>query len=325
MRILVGTVGQSILASDDGGDSWQRLGPRNGFQSDGIVRTLINDPNDPAVLYAGTDQGILRSDDAGRCWQRLGGVLADKTVWRIALHPTDPKVLFAGTGTPSLPGLYRSQDAGASWQQLPVEIAPDCPNVGVPRVTDIAIDPAEPRNIWVSIEVDGARFSSDGGDTWTRIDARDWNPDGHAAVVAAGPPKTVFLTMSNEIHITEDDGVSWRKLGVKNVFPWTHVRDLVFDSQNPHEAWAAIGDFTPGTKGALMHTTDLCKSWQQVDMPVPPNSAMWVVRMQPDNPDLMFAASRYGYLYRSDDHGRSWSKLTREFSEISSVVWVPEA
>jgi hypothetical protein len=53
---------------------------------------------------------------------------------------------------------------------------------------------------------------------------------------------------------------------------------------------------------------------------------MWVVRTQPDTPSLVLAASRYGYLYRSDDRGTSgtWTKLRREFSEVSSIIWVPE-
>jgi hypothetical protein len=37
----------------------------------------------------------------------------------------------------------------------------------------------------------------------------------------------------------------------------------------------------------------------------------------------MFAASRYGYLYRSDDGGASWVKLRRELSEIAAVCWLP--
>ena len=32
----------------------------------------------------------------------------------------------------------------------------------------------------------------------------------------------------------------------------------------------------------------------------------------------------YGYLYRSDDGGDSWRKLWREFSEVSSVLWIPQ-
>lgn len=322
MRVLVGTIGQSILATDDG-ESWSRIGPNQGFHSDAIVRTLVNDPAQPEVLWAGTDQGILRSEDGGRKWQNLGGLLAGRTVWRIALHPSDPQVIYAGTGTPSTPGIFKSEDGGATWRALPVDIAEDCPNVGVPRITDIAIDPQDPNNMWASVEVDGMRYSRDGGESWSRISGAIKNPDGHAAVVTSGPPKSVFLTVNNEIHISRDNGENWQAVGVKQRFPWTHVRDVVFDAADPCSAWAAIGDFTPGTTGTLMHTCDAGDTWERVDMPVQPNSAMWVVRTQPDDPNLIFAASRYGYLYRSDDRGKSWAKLAREFSEVSSVAWVP--
>jgi hypothetical protein len=59
-------------------------------------------------------------------------------------------------------------------------------------------------------------------------------------------------------------------------------------------------------------------------MPVEPNSAMWVVRTQPDLPRRVLAASRYGYVYESDDCGESFRKLRREFSEVSSIVWIPD-
>jgi photosystem II stability/assembly factor-like uncharacterized protein len=169
MRVLVGTVGQSVLATDDG-EHWGRLGPINGFHSDAIVRTLINAPDAPNVIWAGTDQGILRSDDGGRSWSRLEGPLARQQVWRISLHPSQSNVVFVGTGTPSSARMFRSEDRGATWTQLDVEIAEECPAVGVPRVTDIAIDPLEPTRMWASIEVDGMRQSTDGGQTWRRIE-----------------------------------------------------------------------------------------------------------------------------------------------------------
>ncbi len=324
MRILVGTVGQSILASEDEGESWQRLAPRNGVHSDGVVRTLVNDPRKPRVIMAGTDKGILVSEDGGRCWEGLGGPLSGQQVWRIAFHPADEKVLFAGTGTPSRPGIYRSGDGGQTWAELDVDIAEECDNVGVPRITDIAIDPLNPQNMYASIEVDGARRSTDGGRTWSAIDPNIFkNPDHHAVVVSPGPPKTVYIVVNNEIHISRDEGVSWQKVGVRERFPYHHVRDLVVDPEDPRTAWATIGVSTPGRTGALARTRDGGETWDTVDMPVQPNSAMWVLRMQPDKPGTMLAGSRYGYLYRSDDGGQTWAKQWREFSEISSIVWSP--
>ena len=323
MRTLVGTIGQSVLATDNG-DRWERCGPNAGFHSDAIVRTLVNRPEKPEVIWAGTDQGILRSDDGGRRWRRLDGFLAGQQVWRVSPHPADDKVVFAGTGTPSRAMVFRSDDDGATWKPLPVEIATECAAVGVPRVTDIAVDPEDPLKLWASIEVDGMRRSTDGGESWQRIDGGITNPDGHAASVTAGPPKSVFLTVNNEIFVSRDDGQTFQAVGVKQQFPYTHIRDVVFDGVDACTAWAAIGDSTPGTTGALMRTHDAGQSWQAAELSQPPNSAMWVVRAQPDDPQRVLAASRYGYLYESHDRGNTFTKLPREFSEVSSIVWVPD-
>ena len=42
MTILVGTVGQGIMRSADGGETWQRVGINQGMHSDALVRTLAN-------------------------------------------------------------------------------------------------------------------------------------------------------------------------------------------------------------------------------------------------------------------------------------------
>lgn len=323
MRTLVGTVGQSVLATDDG-EHWSRSGPTMGFHSDAMVRTLVNRPEQPNVIWAGTDRGILRSADGGRTWARLEGPPSEHQVWRISFHPTEARIVFVGTGTPSVAKIFRSEDDGVTWKQLAVEIAAECPAVGVPRVTDIAVDPLQPMNLWASIEVDGMRRSTDGGESWQRIDGGITNPDGHAATVTSGPPKSVCLTVNNEIFLSRDDGATWQAVGVKEHFPYTHIRDVVFDAVDPCTAWAAIGDATPGTTGVLMRTRDAGQTWERVDMPVEPNSAMWVVRTQPDAPERVLAASRYGYLYESTDGGVSFRKVKREFSEVSSIVWVPD-
>ena len=50
-------------------------------------------------------------------------------------------------------------------------------------------------------------------------------------------------------------------------------------------------------------------------------AAAGFLRVPAAAPDLVLAASRYGYLYRSDDGGDSWRKLWRELGEVSSVLW----
>ena len=65
MTILVGTVGQGVMRSPDGGDTWARVGVNNGLHSDAVVRSMAVHPWRPSVLFVGTDKGLLRSEDAG--------------------------------------------------------------------------------------------------------------------------------------------------------------------------------------------------------------------------------------------------------------------
>ena len=125
------------------------------------------------------------------------------------------------------------------------------------------------------------------------------------------------------VFTSTDDGATWKALGIREVFPMTYPRGIMVQPGSPNVIFVTIGDTTPGRTGTIMRSTDTGKTWESLPLPVPPNTAMWVVNMQPSDPKVVFAGSRYGYLYQSQDGGDSWSKLWREFSEISSVVWMP--
>ena len=322
-NILVGTVGQGVMRSADGGDSWRRVGLDQGLHSDAMVRTLASHPKLPQVVYAGTDKGLYRSDDVGEHWALVDSALSDYTVWALAIDAEEPDRMYAGTGTPTPATIFRTIDGGKTWAKTSMQAAEECPNVGIPRITGIAIDPVDRRSVWVGIEVDGLRHSSDGGDTWTTINGAIPNPDVHNVAVSSGPPRTVVVVVNNDVYTSTDDGATWQSVGVREVFPLTYPRGIMVQPGNPNVIFLTLGDATPGRTGAVMRSVDTGKTWQRLPLPVEPNTAMWVVSSQPSNPQIVFAGSRYGYLYRSDNGGDSWTKLWREFSEISSVLWIP--
>jgi photosystem II stability/assembly factor-like uncharacterized protein len=321
--ILVGTIGQGVMASADDGESWVRTGVRQGMHSDCLVRCLSSDPRRPEVVYAGTDAGLYRTDDGGNHWTLLDAPMTGSTVWSMAIDPVEPRAMFAGTGTPSKPGIYRSTDAGQSWEHLPVEIAADCPAVGIPRPTGIAIDPLDHRRVWVGLEVDGVRYSRDGGDTWTKVNGQLPNPDVHSVLVAAGPAKAVFVVVNDDVWRSTDDGATWQPARAREVFPWHYPRGIAVRPDDARTVFVTLGDSTPGRIGAVMRSRDTGATWQSVGLPAQPNSAIWTVSVPASAPDTVFAASRYGYLYRSDDGGDTWRKLWREFGEVSSILCVP--
>ncbi len=321
--ILVGTIGQGVMTSADDGESWVRIGLRQGMHSDAIVKALIADPAYPGRVYAGTDRGLYRGDNAGATWSLLDSPMTGSMVWSLAIDPVDSAVMFAGTGTPSRPGIYRSTDGAKSWKRLSVEIADECPNVGIPRPTGIAIDPTDHRHVWVGLEVDGVRHSADGGDTWTTVNGQIPNPDVHSVLVVAGPPKTVFAVVNDDVWRSADNGETWHAARAREIFPWHYPRGIAVKPGDPRTVFVTLGDTTPGRIGTVVRSRDAGATWHSLGLPVQPNSAMWTISIPSTAPETVFAASRYGYLYRSDDGGDSWRKLWREFGEVSSVLWMP--
>ena len=328
LTIIVGTVGQSIMRSEDSGQTWARIGPRRGFAYEASVRCLAMHPPQSNVIFAGTDRGLYRSEDAGANWQFIDSALNAHYIWALAIDPVNPQIMFAGTGTPTPAMLFRSNDSGRTWEKRPVEVAAECEAVGTPRFTGIATDPVEPKNIWAGLEVDGARHSSNGGETWSLVEVTG-GKDIHNVAVTAGPPKTVFIMANREIYASTDNGATWETRGMQTNLPWqyprkeTYLRGIAVDSADPKSMLLGFGDSTPGTSGAIARSNNFGKSWTLLPLPVEPNSTMWTFGINPSDPSIIFAASRYGYLYRSDTAGKSWTKLRRELSEIAAVCWLP--
>ena len=323
VTVMVGSVGQGVHRSTDGGETWSRISVGQGLHSDAIVRTLAVHPTNALEILCGTDLGLYKSVDSGASWSRVDSALNNFCVWSLAIDPNNSKVIFAGPGTPTPARIFRSTDGGLTWSQRPMDVADECAAVGVPRITGIAIDRDNPLSIWAGIEVDGLRHSADGGDTWSRVGESIPNMDFHNVSVASGPPKRGFAIVNNGAYFSEDEGESWESVRASENFPWTYSRGVCSSPANGKTLFVTIGDSTPGSDGAVMRSDDTGMTWKRVPLPDQPNSAMWVINLQVWDPEVVFAASRYGYLYRSDDSGHSWSRIGREFSEISSIIWVP--
>src|SRR6266446_9088093 len=62
-------------------------------------------------------------------WERLDSPMNEIPIWALAIDPVDPNIIFAG---PRPAALFRSTDGGQHWDKLSVQIAEECPNVGIP-------------------------------------------------------------------------------------------------------------------------------------------------------------------------------------------------
>lgn len=328
--ILVGTVGQGILRSVDDGASWHRLGLREAIEFDGIVRSLALDPSDAARVLAGADAGLCVSVDGGAHFNRVESPLNGETVWSIAFSPVDPKLVFAGTGAPARARMYRSRDGGHTWRRLDIELPEFCAGVHRPRILSICPHPERREEVWFGVEEGGAWRSDDAGDTWARVDEPGRginNSDIHAIAVLPAtkdaPAKHIVVTV-NSVCESTDDAHTFSCEPSKSRFDGLYyTRTVQVLDAAGQQLVLALGDGTPGTRTRIYRSSDRGQTWSAAILHTQPNSTVWAFGVNPSDPTLLFAGTKYGHLLRSTDAGRSWFKEWREFSEITSVLWTP--
>ncbi len=317
--ICVGTVGTGVWLSPDGGDSWKRAG--GDLWNESRVFGLTVHPKEPRTVFAGANDGIYKSTDGGMTFKRLDSPMNDLDVWRIAIDPVDPSIIFAGTRPAAL---YRSKDGGAHWQKMPAEIAESCPNVRIPRVTALTVDPSDHRVIWAGLEVDGVLRSTDGGDSWQRIPTSGIpDPDIHDVAVTVNGATTVLTSTPREIFASTDRGQNWYPLMVREQFKLGYCRHLAQKTDDPATLFVATGNGAAGDKGAIQRSRNGGRSWQALSLPDEPNSPIWNFATHAADPGLILACSHYGEIYASRDGGDRWTKVPREFTEIRGLAWVP--
>ena len=200
----------------------------------------------------------------------------------------------------------------------------DCPNVGVPRVTALTVDPSDRRIIWAGVEVDGVRRSLDGGETWTRIAGGLNDPDIHDVAVRRRPAaKTVLTSTPREIFASTDNGESWHGLGVGKHFGLPYCRGLALKADDPNTVFVATGDGAVGGTGAIQRSKDGGRAGSGCRCRSSPTRRSGRSRPIRADPGLILACSHYGELYASHDAGDSWRKFPREFTEIRALAWTP--
>ena len=320
--ICVGAIGGGVWRSPDGGDTWDRI--KSVVPAEGNVRALAVYPDNPHRILAGSDDGAFSSEDNGATWEKIDSPMDGTQIWSIGIDPVDTDTLFVGTK----PDAFRSRDGGKSWEQLSLGVTNPCPT-GVPRTTVMMVDPRDRRTIWAGIEVDGVYKSLDGGDTWVHLPELGPDPfhgDIHSMAINPGQTTSVYATSPFGIATTTDEGESWQyhefpkyNPGDKN----SYCRGMALKVDDPNVIFVGNGDTIPGYTGDIRMSKDGGLSWDAAVLPVEPNSVIYWFATNPDVPNVIVAASLYGYLYASDDGGDTWRKLRKELGEIRTLALMP--
>jgi photosystem II stability/assembly factor-like uncharacterized protein len=243
--LYAGVQPAALFKSTDRGESWvlnESLydHPHRGKWNPGAgglcLHSIVLDPRDHNRMYVAISAaGVYRTDDGGQSWQpRNKNVLADfeaktfpeygQCVHKLALHPTQPDVLFQQNHC----GVYRSDNCGDDWIDLGEDKLPS--RFGFP----IVVHPHDPQTIYVMLEEsDQFRMSvdnqvavwrsRDSGESWQRI--------------TAGLPAQAHVVVLREAMVADN-------LTPAGLYAGTDTGQL-FYSRDDGDNWEILADFLP--------------------------------------------------------------------------------
>jgi photosystem II stability/assembly factor-like uncharacterized protein len=286
-----------------GANNWVQLGPTvipNGqtpsaatggsrVNVTGRVTEIVIDPISPLTMYVATaGGGIWKTVDGGVTWSPKSDNEASLAIGALAMAPSDPNRLYAGTGEGNI-FFYV--------QNFPLQVInEDYYGVGVLR-------------------------SSDGGDTWTHAGSTDFR--GAAFYRIAVHPTdhdVLFSATTNGLMRSQDGGTTWMPM-TSGLPPLSTTviacTDVAYDPGNANRAWCAFW-------GSGLYRTDdanaVTPTWSKLNTGLPAGGMGRIaLAVAPSNHDAIFAlvapfpepaVNPTGVVYGSINGGNTWSTIT---------------
>jgi photosystem II stability/assembly factor-like uncharacterized protein len=301
--VYLGTANGNLYRSIDAGRRWKRQEP--GFPLRGMsLDDIVLGPEGTLFVgywsVSGPGGGVAKSEDGGRTFTVLPGI-SGEAVRALALAPSDPDVVVAGTGT----GIFRSGDAGRSWSRISPEGDPEIKNLD-----SVAIDPQDPQTIYAGTWHLPWK-TTDGGRSWSPVHAGMIDDsDVMTLTLDRRSRQTVYATACSGIYRSTNGGARWAKLpGI----PASSRRTRAFA-----QAREAADTFYAGTTEGLWVSENGTATWRLV------TSKDLVVNAVVSLPGgvLLLGADGAGVL-RSEGRAEGWQRSNDGFSErfVSRIVF----
>ncbi len=293
---------RGLFKTTDGGKSWKNI--LNISENTGVTEVVL-DPSNPDTIYAaswqrrrhvwtlingGPESAVYKSTDAGATWSKLRGGLPTGEMGRIgiAVSPVNPNYVYATVeSTPEQTGIYRSIDKGATWEKMSPAIAQGM------YYGQLVCDPKDVDRLYIPNVV--FMVSDDGGRTQRPLGEKNKHVDNHSIWVDPNNTNYYLVGSDGGVYESFDRGANWH---FKSNMPITQFYDVAVDNAAPF--YNICGGTQDNNSWCGPSRTTNQSGITNADWFVTNGGDGFHTRMDPEDPNVIYATSQYGVLIRFD-------------------------
>src|SRR5437667_6601086 len=321
---------------------WRLVGPYRG----GRTVAVAGDPAKPLVFYFGAvDGGVWKTTNGGQTWRNLTDTRSGiASVGAIAVAPSDPNVLYVGSGEADWredltygDGMWRSTDGGQSWQHLGLEDAR--------HIAAVRVDPRDPELVYVAVmghafgpnPTRGVFRSQDGGKTWKKLLFLDDSTGAIDLAMDPANPRILYAALwkaqrfpwgfaagggKSGLWKTGDGGETWTDISGSDGLPRRPLGriGITVSPADPSRLWASVE--APDSGGGIFRSDDAGKTWERVNAEQKFMIRPWYfssVTADPANPNTVYALNLA--TWRSIDGGKTFERLRVPHGDCH-IMWI---
>jgi uncharacterized repeat protein (TIGR01451 family) len=335
---------------------WAPIGPApivngqvpGGGPVSGRITGVAADPTNPNTIYvAAAGGGVWKTTNGGTTWTPLTDNQATLFMGAIAVAPSNPNVIYAGTGEANNSldsfygrGILKSSDGGLSWTLLN--------DGGVfirATVQKIVVDPTNSNHVLAAVDdfgtngagmISGIYTSTDGGLTWTDTTTNISTHDEYSdLIIDPNSPSTLYMAIgtyfgssTNGVYKSTNSGQSWSLLSAAPTGA-ADGRIALALSSDSSTLYVSIASPTSGNNPGVLFknlkTTNGGNSFTDLTagtpnyMGNPPFGQGWYdtsLAVLPGNANVVFAGGSDNGgspgLIESTDGGAHWTNITSD-------------
>ena len=299
---------------------WQFVGPLNVSGRCTDLEVVAPKGKNYTVYVASASGGVWITENEGTSWEPVFDREASASIGDIALDPSNPDILWVGTGEANIfrssqsgSGIYKTTDKGKTWSFMGLENSLTISRIIVhPQNSDV-VWVAASGNEWTPNKERGVYKTTDGGKTWEKILYVNELTGANDLVIHPANPDILYAT-------------TWQRIRKK----WNDPRNEpgyngsgIWKTTNGGEDWSPVNNGLPEALYRGRIGIDIARSNPDVLYAFVDNYE--IIREGKDDESDSYGRPKGGVIkgsviFRTDNGGDKWTQVSGQTEKMEKYM-----